>query len=147
MNGTIDAREREIEKDRAGERERERERETTRERCNEGKPANQLATQPTDTKVMSVSSTHRQAVHCTLRLVMPQELPMESSITVFLTRQLARELLPTTSQCIMVWCDSAWCESRGESGWCSDVTSTHGAWRHAGVRFLLSGAEKDDFCF
>ena len=28
---------------------------------------------------------------------------------------------------------------RGESGWCSDVTSTHGAWRHAGVRFLLSG--------
>ena len=29
--------------------------------------------------------------------------------------------------------------SRGESGWCSDVTSTHGAWRHAGVRFLLSG--------
>ena len=30
--------------------------------------------------------------------------------------------------------------SRGESGWCSDMTSTHGAWRHAGVRFLLSGA-------
>ena len=30
--------------------------------------------------------------------------------------------------------------SRSESGWCSDVTSTHGAWRHAGVRFLLSGA-------
>ena len=29
---------------------------------------------------------------------------------------------------------------QGESGWCSDVTSTHGAWRHAGVRFLLSGA-------
>ena len=28
---------------------------------------------------------------------------------------------------------------RGESGWCSDVTSTHGAWRHAGVRFLLPG--------
>ena len=28
---------------------------------------------------------------------------------------------------------------RGESGWCSDVTSTHGAWRHAGVRFLLLG--------
>ena len=28
---------------------------------------------------------------------------------------------------------------QGESGWCSDVTSTHGAWRHAGVRFLLSG--------
>ena len=28
---------------------------------------------------------------------------------------------------------------RGESGWCSDVTSTHGAWRHAGVQFLLSG--------
>ena len=28
---------------------------------------------------------------------------------------------------------------RGESGWCSDMTSTHGAWRHAGVRFLLSG--------
>ena len=23
---------------------------------------------------------------------------------------------------------------RDESGWCSDVTSTHGAWRHAGVR-------------
>ena len=29
--------------------------------------------------------------------------------------------------------------SQGESGLCSDVTSTHGAWRHAGVRFLLSG--------
>ena len=29
--------------------------------------------------------------------------------------------------------------SRGESGWCSDETSTLGAWRHAGVRFLLSG--------
>ena len=28
---------------------------------------------------------------------------------------------------------------RGESGWCSDVTSIHGAWRHAGVRFLLPG--------
>ena len=28
---------------------------------------------------------------------------------------------------------------RGESGWCSDMTSTHGVWRHAGVRFLLSG--------
>ena len=25
------------------------------------------------------------------------------------------------------------------SGWCSDVTSTHGAWGHAGVRFPLSG--------
>jgi len=31
-------------------------------------------------------------------------------------------------------------ESRGESGWCSDMTSTHGVWRHTGVRFLLSGA-------
>ena len=31
-------------------------------------------------------------------------------------------------------------DGRGESGWCSDVTSTHGAWEHAGVRFLLSGA-------
>ena len=30
-------------------------------------------------------------------------------------------------------------ECRGESGWCSDMTSTHGAWRHAGARFLLSG--------
>ena len=30
------------------------------------------------------------------------------------------------------------CHSWGESGWCSDETSTHGAWRHAGVRFLLS---------
>ena len=29
--------------------------------------------------------------------------------------------------------------SQGESGWCSGVTSTHGAWRHAGVRFLLPG--------
>ena len=29
--------------------------------------------------------------------------------------------------------------SRGESGWCSDMTSTHGVWRHAGVRFLLTG--------
>ena len=27
----------------------------------------------------------------------------------------------------------------GELGWCLDMTSTHGAWRHAGVRFLLSG--------
>ena len=27
--------------------------------------------------------------------------------------------------------------SGDESGWCSDVASTHGAWRHAGVRFLL----------
>ena len=26
-----------------------------------------------------------------------------------------------------------------ESGWCSDMTSTHGAWRRAGVRFLLLG--------
>ena len=34
----------------------------------------------------------------------------------------------------------SWC--RSESGWCSDVTSTHGAWRHAGVRFLLSGVSK-----
>ena len=30
--------------------------------------------------------------------------------------------------------------SRGESGWCSDVTSTLGAWRLAGVQFLLPGA-------
>ena len=30
--------------------------------------------------------------------------------------------------------------SQGESGRCSDKTSTLGAWRHAGVRFLLSGA-------
>ena len=30
--------------------------------------------------------------------------------------------------------------SRGESGWCPDGTSTPGAWRHAGVQFLLSGA-------
>ena len=30
-------------------------------------------------------------------------------------------------------------EGRGESGWCSDMTSTHWAWRHAGARFLLSG--------
>ena len=29
--------------------------------------------------------------------------------------------------------------SRGESGWCPDGTSTPGAWRHAGVQFLLSG--------
>ena len=28
---------------------------------------------------------------------------------------------------------------RGESGWCLDMTSTHGAWRHAGVQFLLLG--------
>ena len=34
-------------------------------------------------------------------------------------------------------------DGRGESGWCSDVTSTHGAWRHAGVRFLLSGVLGD----
>ena len=30
--------------------------------------------------------------------------------------------------------------SQGESGWCSDQTSTLGAWRHAGVQFPLSGA-------
>ena len=24
-------------------------------------------------------------------------------------------------------------EGRDESGWCSDMTSTHGAWRHAGA--------------
>jgi hypothetical protein len=29
--------------------------------------------------------------------------------------------------------------SRGESGWCSDVTSIHGAWRHAGIRLFLPG--------
>ena len=40
-----------------------------------------------------------------------------------------------------------WCAFRAnllrggdESGWCSDVASTHGAWRHAGVRFLLRRA-------
>ena len=27
----------------------------------------------------------------------------------------------------------------GESDWCLDWTSTPGVWRHAGVRFLLSG--------
>ena len=31
---------------------------------------------------------------------------------------------------------------RGESGWCSDMTSTHGAWRHAEVRFLLLGGSR-----
>ena len=31
--------------------------------------------------------------------------------------------------------------SGDESGWCSDVASTHGAWRHAGVRFLLRRGE------
>ena len=30
--------------------------------------------------------------------------------------------------------------SRGESGWCSDWTSTPGAWRHAGAQFPLPGA-------
>ena len=44
-----------------------------------------------------------------------------------------------------------WCElllhapsrhdCRGELGWCSGMTSTHGAWRHAGARFLLSGGQ------
>ena len=33
-----------------------------------------------------------------------------------------------------------------ESGWCSDVASTHGAWRHAGVRFLLRRACGCVFC-
>ena len=32
--------------------------------------------------------------------------------------------------------------SRGESGWCLDWTSTPGAWRHAGVRFPLSGGRR-----
>ena len=36
--------------------------------------------------------------------------------------------------------------SRGESGWCSDVTSTHGAWRHAGVRFPLCGVFRKCSC-
>ena len=36
-------------------------------------------------------------------------------------------------------CPKLFRRSRGESGWCSDMTSTHGVWRHAGVRFLLSG--------
>ena len=27
--------------------------------------------------------------------------------------------------------------SQGDSGWCSDVTSTHGVWRHTGVRFRV----------
>ena len=34
---------------------------------------------------------------------------------------------------------------RGESGWCSDVTSTHGAWKHVGVRFLLPGVLGHDW--
>jgi len=34
---------------------------------------------------------------------------------------------------------------RDESGWCSDVTSTHGAWRHAWVRFLLPGVSPGTF--
>ena len=29
--------------------------------------------------------------------------------------------------------------SRGESGWCLDMTSSQGAWRHAEVQFLLPG--------
>jgi len=40
-----------------------------------------------------------------------------------------------------------WLTCRGESGWCSDVTSTHGAWRHAGVRFLLPGDSSEKFAF
>jgi hypothetical protein len=28
---------------------------------------------------------------------------------------------------------------RGESGWCSDMTSNHGAWRHAAAQFPLLG--------
>ena len=32
--------------------------------------------------------------------------------------------------------------SRGESGWCSDRTSTPGAWRHAEAQFLLLGDTK-----
>ena len=31
-------------------------------------------------------------------------------------------------------------KSRGELGWCLDMISTHGAWRHAEVQFLLPGA-------
>jgi hypothetical protein len=42
--------------------------------------------------------------------------------------------------CMTYYKDSRFClYSRGESGWCLDVTSTHGVWRHAGVQFLLSG--------
>ncbi len=29
---------------------------------------------------------------------------------------------------------------QGESGWCLDMTSTHGVWRHTEVEFLLLGA-------
>jgi hypothetical protein len=43
---------------------------------------------------------------------------------------------------VCVWHVLNTLQSRGESGWCSDVTSTHGAWEHAGVRFLLSGARR-----
>ena len=36
---------------------------------------------------------------------------------------------------------------RGESGWCSDVTSAHGAWRHAGIRFLLPGVSAPNLSY
>ena len=44
--------------------------------------------------------------------------------------------------CMRSGCDTTTAKTqmgRGESGWYSNVTSSHGAWRHAGVRFLLLG--------
>ncbi len=60
-----------------------------------------------------------------------------------LSRRKLLEIRVTPSKYLHLGCEQAGsklCQiCRGESGWCSDVTSTHGAWRHAGVRFLLSG--------
>jgi hypothetical protein len=42
-------------------------------------------------------------------------------------------------KCVLVFSFQRIAACQGESGWCSDGTSTPGAWKHAGVRFLLSG--------
>ena len=52
-------------------------------------------------------------------------------------REMMYHVFFKLTTCCFFACISTIC--RGESGWCLDVTSTLGAWRHAGVRFLLPG--------
>jgi len=65
---------------------------------------------------------------------------MESSIAVFLTRRLARELLPTTSQCSMVWCgvmlsDAVQCDAVWRGAAVCGVMCMGGGWQ-CGVVWL-----------
>ena len=71
----------------------------------------------------------------TLHLCLPPCKPLSAPCVQPLVIEPLLEPLPQKHfMDPLLW---SWC--RSESGWCSDVTSTHGAWRHAGVRFLLSG--------